>query len=128
MQLTNDVDSDIDFGTMSLRARFDLLEDQLTDLERGMELGFSTGQNWGIISQEYAISLGHVDSAGVRTAIAILDGMKYWAIRKTALEGHKEMDVDDFRWFVELGDRDLESLPGGKAAWVALVLYPGDVL
>ena len=84
--------------------------------------------NWGIMSQKHAVSLGHVDTAGVYTAIAILSGAKYWAVRKTALDGNQEMGPDDIRYWERLEQRDLKSLPGGESAWVPLLLLPGDIL
>ena len=84
--------------------------------------------NWSIISQKHAVSLGHVDTAGVYTAVVILSGVKYWAIRKTALAGRQEVDVDDVEYFVDLNERDLNSLPGGRTNWIPVLLFPGDIL
>ncbi|KZV58982.1 hypothetical protein PENSPDRAFT_672680, partial [Peniophora sp. CONT] len=119
---------ELDIGTLAIRARQEKLMFKMGPAEHELESGFHTGLNWAIISQKHAVSFGHVDTAGVYTGILILAGIKYWAIRKTAVKGREEMDVDDVEYFVDLNGRDLESLPGGAAAWMAVVLFPGDVL
>lgn len=112
---------------MALRARAEQCLDPTGD-EAALDIEIQTGLNWGIISQENAISLGHVDTAGVCTGIVILSGHKLWAIRKTALTGRTEIDVDDTEYFVDLENRDFGSLPGGASEWVAIMLFAGDVL
>lgn len=96
--------------------------------ERGLDFNIQRGLNWGIISQMNSMTLGHVDTAGVYTAIVILAGIKYWAIRKTVLEGRTEIDVDDAEYFVDLNERDLKDLPGGATDWVPILLFPVDML
>ena len=98
------------------------------DAEISLDMKIQLGLNWGIISQAHSTTLGHVDTAGVYTAVVILTGVKYWAIRKTTpdrKDKHKPTDLD---WFVDLTDRDIKDLPGGETEWVAVVLHPGDIL
>lgn len=119
---------DLDYGSLALNARLEKHASKATDIEQTREFENQLGLNWGIISQKHAVTLGHVDTAGVYTAITILTGVKYWAIRKTALEGRKEKDCDDIEYFVDLEKRDFASLPGEPTDWVAVLLFPGDVL
>ncbi|KZV61101.1 hypothetical protein PENSPDRAFT_671229 [Peniophora sp. CONT] len=119
---------ELDTGSLAYNTRFEKVSRDVGEDELKFDGGFATGLNWAIISQKHAVSYGHVDTAGVYTAIAILTGIKYWAIRKTALQGKTEIDVDVADYFVDLTDRDFESLPGGDSAWVTLVLFPGDIL
>lgn len=116
----------MDLGTLAFTARREAVTD-IGTAELSLEASFQTGLNWAIISQMNSWSDGHVDTAGVFTAIVVLTGAKYWAIKKTLLP-REEPDVDDTDYFVELGDRDLETLPGGAAAWTAVLLFPGDIL
>ncbi|VDC00247.1 unnamed protein product [Peniophora sp. CBMAI 1063] len=120
--------SDLDYGSLALRAREEALDSVRGSAEWKLDIDIATGLNWAIISHKHALSLGHVDTAGVHTAIVILDGVKYWAIRKTVLEGRTEIDVDDAEYFVDLAARDIRSLPGEPTDWVAVLLFPGDVL
>ena len=120
--------SDIDYGMLAMKARREAVEENGGTPELALDAEIRKGLNWAIISQKHALSLGHVDTAGVYTAIVILTGVKYWAIRKTALEGRQEIDVDDAEYFVDLSTRDLKDLPGHSTDWVALLLFPGDVL
>lgn len=96
--------------------------------ERALDAGFLTGLNWAIISQQHSVSNGHIDSAGVFTGIIVLSGCKYWAIRRTLLDKYREKDVNYADYFVSLQDRDMDTLPGGRDAWFAVVLFPGDIL
>lgn len=92
-----------------------------------MDQRILSGSNWAIISQKHAVSLSHIDTAGVFTAIVVLSGIKYWAIRKTALDGG-ECDVDDADYWIDLSKRDYKTLPGGPDAWITTLLFPGDML
>lgn len=112
---------------MALKARQERCVEP-TAAEIALDIEIQTGLNWAIMSQANSISLGHVDTAGVCTAIVILAGVKIWAMRKTALMGRTEIDVDDTEYFVDLTDRDFASLPGAASDWVMLILFPGDVL
>lgn len=118
--------SDLDLGTLAFTARQEAVFD-IGEAERSLEATLLSGLNWAIISQAHAFSDGHVDTAGVYTAILVLTGIKYWAIRKTSLP-RDDMDCTDTEYFVNLAERDLESLPGGAAAWTAVLLFPGDIL
>lgn len=124
---------------MAFKARRELLlnHPKLGVDEDALESGFHTGLNWGIMSQAHSMSAGHVDTAGVFTAISVLSGHKIWAVRRTLLspevdeegnEAEREIDVNDVEYFVDLTERDFASLPGGSAAWAIIVLFPGDVL
>ncbi|KZV60028.1 hypothetical protein PENSPDRAFT_671951, partial [Peniophora sp. CONT] len=104
--------------------RQEACQNQAGSLEHDIDGGFHTGLNWAIISQQHAISLGHVDTAGVYTAIVILASKKYWAIRNTSLKRRTEIDIDDIEYFVDLQKRDLKSLPGGPEAWIAVHFPP----
>lgn len=129
LTFTDHSNSDLDYGSMAVKARMEsFLASELTTQERELDFNIQKGLNWAIISQKFSMTMGHVDTAGVYTAIGILTGDKYWAILKTALTGQTEIDVDNIEYFVELGDRDIESLPGGSKAWIALVLRAGDIL
>lgn len=108
-----------------------------SSIEDALEAALHTGLNWAIMSQGHSFSAGHVDTAGVHTGILVLTGHKLWAIRRTLLyperdeagnEIEPEIDVDDVEYFVDLAGRSLEDLPGGSAAWVAVLLFPGDIL
>ena len=117
----------MDYGLKAAKARKEYC-DGGGPAENELEHRIQEGLNWGIISQQHATTLGHVDTAGVYTAVVILTGVKLWAIRKTALEGRTEKDVDVVDYFVDLADRDLESLPGGATNWLPIILFPGDIL
>ena len=113
---------------MAARARQEACQNSAGPAENNIDAGFHKGLNWAIVSQQHAMSLGHVDTAGVYTAIVVLTGRKQWAIRKTALSGDRDKDVDVTDYIVDLAKRDLKDLPGGEAAWIAITLNPGDVL
>ncbi|VDB96858.1 unnamed protein product [Peniophora sp. CBMAI 1063] len=128
---------ELDIGSLAYQARKEAVKARqenpsrpLGVFELGLDASVITGLNWSIISQAHSWTDGHVDTAGVFTAIVVLTGVKYWAIRKTLLTGDKDDDIDvfDCSYFEELNDRDLDSLPGGSAAWVAVLLFPGDIL
>ena len=144
----------MDYGSKAAKARKEYCEGG-GPAENELEHRIQQGLNWGIISQQHATTLGHVDTAGVFTLAGVLSGIKLWAIRKTALYGNREMDVDNVEYFVDLIDRDFEGIPiaedrasseertmrmvdealgripdykGQEDAWFVTLLFPGDIL
>lgn len=114
---------------MAVKARREsFMAEELTTLEREIDFQILKGQNWSIISQQFSMTMGHVDTAGVYTGIGVLAGEKLWGVRKTVLTGRTEIDVDNIEYFVDLENRDINSLPGGKTDWIAIVLRAGDIL
>ena len=113
---------------MVIRARQEACRNHLGIVENNIDTGFHKGLNWAGVSQKHSMSLPYVDTAGGYTAIIMLTGEKNWAIRKTGLDGPRDKDVDDIDYIVDLDKRDLESLPGGGAAWLVITLRKGDVL
>ena len=113
---------------MAIRARQEACRNQLGIVENNIDAGFHKGLNWAIVSQKHSMSLPHVDTAGVYTAVVILTGKKHWAIRKTALGGQRDVDVDDLDYIIDLDKRDFHSLPGGAPAWLVVTLCAGDIM
>ena len=112
-----------------MKARRDRLKTVITSVEKSIDLDIAYAVNWALIGQENATTLGHVDTAGLCTGIKVLNGTKIWCIRNTAFTENREMVPDDIRYWDQLEARDVETeLPGGKAAWTVLVLFPGDIL
>ncbi|WP_241380165.1 hypothetical protein, partial [Escherichia coli] len=78
-------------------------------------MSIAEGLNWAIISQAHAFSDIHWDTAGAWTAVAILHGIKFWAVRKTPPSG-SALGFDMVDYWVNLAEHDLDSLPGGRSA------------
>ena len=140
---------------MCVGNRKEMCKFDITPLEHRLEDSIRTELNWAIAGQKHSHTSPHVDTAGVFTLVGVLSGIKLWAIRKTALYGNREMDVDNVEYFVDLIARDFDGIPiedrgedsdserrriidealglipgykGQEDAWFATLLFPGDIL